>query len=98
LTAAFGLLTAIVVALGAIAAWRAARRADRASLRAVTHMDAVGDRVAKVDRKVEQVHEVVNSRLTAMLLRTEAMVKILEKAGLPVPPARDKPAPEADPA
>lgn len=89
LTAAFALLTAIVVSIGAVAAWRAARRADRSSERAVIHMDVVGEKVAVVDRKVEQVHEVVNSRLTAMLARTEAMVSLLEMHGLPVPPAGD---------
>lgn len=75
LTAAFTLVTAIVVFAGARATIKATRKVDM--------------HVGTVDRKVDQVHEVVNSRLTAMLARTEAMVSLLEQHNLPVPPAND---------
>ncbi len=66
-------LTAIVGVIGAISNWRATSRVD--------------NRVSNVEIGVHEVHDVVNSRLTALLERQEKLISALERAGVPVPPA-----------
>ena len=86
LTAAFTLVTAVVVFFGARATIRATRKVETHVDQVHTDVDAVKADVDKVGTGVQAIHSAVNSRLDAMLARQELMISAMEKAGLTVPP------------
>jgi len=65
-------MTALVGVVGAVSNWRATTRAV--------------DKVRAVEIGVERVHQVVNSRLTALLDRQEVLISRLQEHGIDVPP------------
>lgn len=70
------LAAAVVLLATAVAGWMAARAA-RAARR----------QTQQVGRQVQEVHLLVNSRLTAALARMEQLTEALKSAGVAVPPA-----------
>ena len=58
----------------------------------------LGRKTASTNAKVDQVHEVVNGRYTALLAHVATLTDLLNEAGLAVPPlpAELDPAPDPD--
>jgi hypothetical protein len=50
----------------------------------------------RTSNAVQEIHVMVNGRLSAALARVEQLTRTLADAGVPVPPSSEDPAPSAD--